>query len=399
MSKAKKKMWSQSLGPYGAKVRVAELTPGGRLYLLWVDGSLRQRKRSLGHRDRLRGKREAMELSSRLLNFKDSHEGGQLTVGRLIHLYLKEGLHGTSKQYRAEVERKLQRWSAFLTPERAVETLSPADVARFIENRKLGELGSARTRSKPLSNTTLWHDLVALQTALNFAVLHREGDRRVLTANPLQGVKVPKTVNPAQPVADLHFYTVLRRVSDDVAPLLGLALDLALTTGHRINAILNLRWTDIDFTSTEAAPFGTILWREEHDKIGNEHLVPMHPLAAASLRTATARIDSSFVFPSPSDSTRPLDRRLASRWFKRAERLANVPREQGRGWHSLRRAWASDRKHLPDVDVAAAGGWKDVSTMKGSYQHADKRGVLSAVIGSPMLDSLRLIPAVIPPAA
>jgi hypothetical protein len=29
---------------------------------------------------------------------------------------------------------------------------------------------------------------------------------------------------------------------------------------------------------------------------------------------------------------------------------------EGGGWHPFRRGWATSRKYLPDVDVAAAGG-------------------------------------------
>jgi hypothetical protein len=46
-----------------------------------------------------------------------------------------------------------------------------------------------------------------------------------------------------------------------------------------------------------------------------------------------------------------------------------------------RRLWASERRHLPDVDVAAAGGWKDTQALRLSYQHADAEGVLAAVNG------------------
>jgi hypothetical protein len=36
------------------------------------------------------------------------------------------------------------------------------------------------------------------------------------------------------------------------------------------------------------------------------------------------------------------------------------------------RNWATERKELPLKDVAAAGGWKDVTTLLTCYQHADE---------------------------
>ena len=52
---------------------------------------------------------------------------------------------------------------------------------------------------------------------------------------------------------------------------------------------------------------------------------------------------------------------------------------KGGVFHPYRRLFASERRHLPDVDVAAAAGWKDPATMKKSYQHTDSKGVLDAV--------------------
>jgi hypothetical protein len=42
-----------------------------------------------------------------------------------------------------------------------------------------------------------------------------------------------------------------------------------------------------------------------------------------------------------------------------------------------------ERKHLPDVDVAKAGGWRDLATMKQSYQQPDPATVLRVVENDP----------------
>ena len=57
---------------------------------------------------------------------------------------------------------------------------------------------------------------------------------------------------------------------------------------------------------------------------------------------------------------------------------------------TLRRKWASERKHLPLVDVAAAGGWKDTQTLVNCYQHADKETML-AVMSEPRKVSDRAV--------
>jgi integrase len=384
MPKARRKCWSQSVGVYGSKVRVSELTPGGTLYLLWVDARRKQQKRSLGHRDRKRGKEEALAFANLISRDRDFAETNRLTLGALIDNYQRQGLHGRSERHGQEVCRKLALWRSFLGSERDVESLSPSDVDRFVEARRAGKLRPEGNRGTAhVSQTTIWHDFVALTTALHFATRQRDArGRRLLATNPLVGVRVGKTVSPLQPVADASFYEALRDVAGRLNSKFLLALDLAYSTGHRIDAILKLRWDDVSLVPTNDAPCGTIRWRGENDKIDNDHVVPMNRLAHDAL-TAVARerpgIGEAWIFPSDTDESRPVDRHLASRWLRRAEKLAKIEHSKGRGWHSFRRAWASARKHLPDVDVAAAGGWKDTATMKRCYQHADAAGVLRAV--------------------
>ncbi len=50
-------------------------------------------------------------------------------------------------------------------------------------------------------------------------------------------------------------------------------------------------------------------------------------------------------------------------------------------WHPYRRKWARERKHLPDVDVAAAGGWAELASLKSAYQQTDDATILRVVLG------------------
>src|SRR3954469_4393363 len=61
---AAKKCWSESFGYYGATIRAAERTPGGVLYLLWLDKRGKQQKRSLQHRDRKLARKQALEIAN-----------------------------------------------------------------------------------------------------------------------------------------------------------------------------------------------------------------------------------------------------------------------------------------------------------------------------------------------
>jgi integrase len=126
-------------------------------------------------------------------------------------------------------------------------------------------------------------------------------------------------------------------------------------------------------------PHGAIRWRAEHDKQGYDTIAPISAAAREAIEVylrKTPRVGDAWLFPAPRCDTAPLRGDLAGKWLVRAERLAGLPKlERGR-WHPYRRAWATARKHLPTVDVAAAGGWKDIGTLRLSYQHADPETTL-----------------------
>lgn len=45
---------------------------------------------------------------------------------------------------------------------------------------------------------------------------------------------------------------------------------------------------------------------------------------------------------------------------------------KGRGYHSLRRQFATELKDAPLKDLAYLGGWKDPKTLLTCYQQADE---------------------------
>jgi hypothetical protein len=85
------------------------------------------------------------------------------------------------------------------------------------------------------------------------------------------------------------------------------------------------------------------------------------------------------LFPSVRDASKALPRVVAERWLVRAEGLAQQPKLRGGCFHPYRRLWATERKHLPDIDVAEGGGWTGTKAMKLAYQSATPAGVLAAI--------------------
>ncbi len=158
-----------------------------------------------------------------------------------------------------------------------------------------------------------------------------------------------------------------------------LALLLAEATGRRLGSIRQLSWADFDFDT------GTIRWKAEADKKRKEWLVPMPPALLEEVRRFRVKLGGAFgglVFPSPNNPTKPLGREVFHYALIAAERHAKLPKLDGGAWHTYRRKWGSERKHLSLVDVAAAGGWKDTQTLLTCYQQPDPETLL-AVMSEP----------------
>ena len=117
--------------------------------------------------------------------------------------------------------------------------------------------------------------------------------------------------------------------------------------------------------------------------MGMESVVPISP----RVRTALDRIGRERpgigavpLFPSPVYRHESIRYELASAWLRQAEKLANLEKQDGSLWHAYRRGWATSRKHLPDADVANAGGWKSTETLRRIYQQPDADTMLRVVL-------------------
>jgi len=88
------------------------------------------------------------------------------------------------------------------------------------------------------------------------------------------------------------------------------------------------------------------------------------------------------VFPSAKGSKRALGREAFQHAREGRGHSHEAAKARCGAWHSLSRKWASERKHLPLVDVAAVGGWKDTQILVNCYQHEDRETML-AVMSEP----------------
>jgi integrase len=190
-------------------------------------------------------------------------------------------------------------------------------------------------------------------------------------------------------VATYDRFLKLREKADEVDSqrLFGSFLDLVEGLGWRVSAICRLWASDVDLQRTAIAPHGRIRKREENDKTGVEMWVPLSKETRAAVeRVLNARqvVGDVWLFPAASRrrAGQPWDRHHAKELLNRATAAAKLEPLAGGDFHPFRRKWVTERKQMPLVDVAAAGGWKDPNTLLRSYARPDDATLL-AVVTSP----------------
>ncbi len=380
MARTRRSRRSYGAGEWGRnRVRVFPDPKTGLFQVEWRENG-RRLTRSLGHRDWARAKRQADEFAAGFaepdLNGKAEAEPEPLTLERLFDIYGEEVTPSKGRKSGQRDRVASAMFLDFFGRDRRPETLSQRDWDRFIQARQAGKAGPS---GKPVGNRTVEYDLKFLMAVLNWAERSRdEQGRLLLDRNPLKGLTKPTEKNPARVVLTEDEYQAMLKASWQVGWRFRVALVLAHETGHRIGAIRHLRWSDIDFEGRE------VRWRAEHEKTGHEHVTPLTEEAVAALKEARRMSDRSgnaLVLTASRDATRCMGRAAAHMWWKQAETLAGLEPKRGRGWHSLRRKFASDLMDLPLKVLCELGGWKDAQTVLRCYQRPDAGQLRTALEG------------------
>ena len=371
MARTKRVRRSYGAGEWGRnRVRVFPDPKTGLYQIEWRENG-RRLTRSLQHRDWRQAKTQADEFAAGFagpeLNGKKNAEPEPLTLGTLFDIYGEEVTPTKGLSSRQHDRTAAKMFLGFLGRSRDPETLSQRDWDRFIRARRAGSVGPS---GRAVSDRMIEYDLRCLISVLNWASRSRdERGRLLLKSNPLRGLKTPMEKNPTRVVLSENEYQALLKVSREVDWRFHLALVLAHETGHRIGAIRKLRWSDIDLARE------TIRWRSEHEKTGYEHRTPVTAEAIAALEPARGRnpvTGSAPVLPSSRDPSVSVGSWITRGWWERAERLAGLEPKRGRGWHSLRRKFASDLMDQPLKVLCELGGWKTAKTVLQCYQRADE---------------------------
>ena len=338
----------------------------------------RRLTRSLKHRDWRRAKRQADEFAAGYLgpelHRKADAESEPLTLETLFDIYGEEVTPTKSERSRRYDRAAMKMFLRFFGKDRNPATLSKRDWDRFIRERRSGKVGSS---GRPVGDRMIEFDLKFLIAVLNWAAKSRDEQGCLfLDSNPLKGLKTPTEKNPTRVVLTEEEYQALLQVSLEMDWRFRVALVLAHETGHRIGAIRQLRWSDIDLEG------GVVRWRAEHEKTGYEHRTPVTAEALAVLEKARRKnpgIGDAPVLPAPKDPSTCVSYSLTSDWWQKAQELAGLEPKRGRGWHSLRRKFASDLMDQPLKVLCELGGWKTAKTVLQCYQRADEGQLRNAL--------------------
>ena len=328
MARTKPIRRSYAAGEWGRnRVRVFPDPKTGLFQIEWRDNG-RRLTRSLKHRDWRRAKRQADEFAAGFagpeIEGKAEAESEPLTLETLFDIYGEEVTPAKVERVRHRDRTATRMFLDFLGRDRRPETLSQRDWDRFIRARRAGRVGAS---GSPVSDRTIEYDLKFLIAVFNWAAKSRdEQGRPLLEANPLRGLKTPKEKNPTRVVLSDEEYRALLQVSRRV----DWRFQVALVLAHETLAAL-----------------------EEARQINPGN-------------------GDAPVLPASWDPSTSFSRARAYIWWNRAERLAGLKRMRVRGWHSLRRKFASDLMDLPLKVLCELGGWKEAQTVLRCYQQADE---------------------------
>ena len=380
MARTRRSRRSYGAGEWGRnRVRVFPDPKTGLFQVEWRENG-RRRTRSLGHRDWTWAKKQADEFAAGFaspdLNGKAEAEPEPLTLGTLFEIYGEEVTPSKEERNGQHDRIAMAMFLKFFGPHRRPETLSRRDWDRFIRERRAGRIGPS---GRPVGDRTVEWDLTFLMAVMNWAARSRdEHGRPMLDRNPLKGLKKPKAKNPARVVLTEEEYRALLKVSGRVDWRFRAALVLAHETGHRIGAIRNLKWSDIDFEG------GMVRWRAKHEKTGYEHHTPVTNEALDALKEVRASNPGSGnapILPAPTNPRAAVGSSRLYAWWQKAQSLAGLEPKPRRGWHSLRRKFASDLMDQPLKVLCELGGWRDAQTVLRCYQRPDAGQLRTALEG------------------
>ncbi|WP_405053560.1 tyrosine-type recombinase/integrase [Sphingobium sp. WCS2017Hpa-17] len=229
--------------------------------MVWTDEEGRRHRHSLGTADRA-----SAEAAARSFWQRRSIGGQAHTVGEAVDAYLAE------KSSMLSIKRATVAWKA------AKPFWGNLPVAR-IDGKTPDDYRAKRAHCKPI---TVRNELAVIRAALNWAE-----KAKLISKAPF--IKMPAF--PSSTVGHLSKAEFRRLLENAQAPHIRLFLQLAVGTGARTNALLDLTWDRVDFDRN-------VIILNPHERVQTSKYratVPMNAQLRAALEEAKAGAMSDFV--------------------------------------------------------------------------------------------------------
>lgn len=377
------KLWSYSAGEWGVnRVRVYERSGSRSIQVECQDRFGHVTRRSLRTKDREEAKRKAEQLA---VTIGEIGKGAgaispdKATLKTLFENYLREKTPDKKPQSRQHDQSALDMFKRFFGEHTKAEELSHQAWNAFIRDRREGKIRPAGSKEKrSVGARTIEYDLKLLKAVYRWGETYTlKGGHNILSKNPISKFPMPSEKNPVRPRMSAADYASMLQGADKVGVVAKTLLILANETGHRINAILNLKWDDLNLDEGSASA----CWRGDADKSGRTHHCPLSENAVNALKAYKegTEFNEVWVFSSPKDPENHMHTNHTKKIWKRIEAAANLEHIKGKGWHSLRRKFATDLIEQPVAVVAALGGWKTANLLISVYQKPDHDHMATAL--------------------
>lgn len=213
--------------------------------------------------------------------------------------------------------------------------LNPKDInTRMVENFRIELEHTKNTKGKKYSPKSIMHHLKLLQTLINHGV-----KRELCQKNPNLYIEMPKVNNiVTEFLTKEQLERYKQALAEDEDRIGAVFITIALYTGMRRKAILNLKWNDIDFVNNR------IMLRGDVAKNGKTNFIPLPSLVKEAIETLPKT--SEYLFTGKNGNPREDFKRIA----KRLKEKAGLPKNF-RPTYMLRHNFATHLASSGKVDL------------------------------------------------
>lgn len=262
-----------------------------------------------------------------------------LTTAELWARYTEHEWEHLRPRSRALYAEYWRRWAVLVAPESIAEDLGMADMARLVR--------AMRDRAP----ATIRETLATVKRVYRWGQRHRLLDRNEIRDYRYQASKAARRPSPGEYRRE-EFEALLAQLDPTSRGQWRAHGVIALCgyQGARVNAVLHLRWEDIDLDA------GTVTWRAAWDKLGIERVQPLRVPSQRVLVGLRAWTDGEgWLFPPGNSQGRGEVYTVRGVWvaLTAAEQRAGVPHRDRRALHGLRRMLFNDVQDATG-DLAAA---------------------------------------------